>query len=328
MTFTAVNRNARILLLVATALLVVAIVFFLSNQASTLRSKDRIIRLSSKETVSRFIVQSKTDTVMVEKQAQGWRVNSRYPASQRQVDLLLNSLQRIRVMGPVSRQMSRWVNDSLESKAIRIRVYEGRKRAADFLVLAQPGRLILRNTRGRTPMMAEIIGTKNTGAMPWNASPKHWRDRVLIHYDPQAIQSICLDYTGMAESSFTLRREEEDFVLTSPGNVGYPEQPDQKKAILYFSYFYRVEFESFVDTLPHNIANNLADKLICTIGITGTDGKAVDVKLYHWVHNGITDPYRVLCSRSDEPGFLIARYLDLDPLLKKRSYFLVPEKSK
>jgi len=306
-------------------LLVIALFFVSNDRHSTIRVRDRVDGGIFTHEITSIALFREDDSLLLHRCDEGWTVNQRYPADVRMVNYMINCLKRIRILSPVGRGMAGAVNDSLEQYGIRLQVFSGRKRIANMLVMPHHDHLTMRKYRSSKPFITGIIGAEGYRDL-FFSGVNDWRDKALLAFDPPSIRSVQVEYPGDTAASFTLRREGKSYVLLNSSGKETM-LADTGRAVLYLSYFYRVEYLSFITPGDDQQTPVPQEKrLFCIIRVTDTDGHSTTVELYHKPmidsRNGVMiDPYRLISSLGDGTGFVVARYMDVDPLLKRRTYF-------
>ena len=94
----------------------------------------------------------------------------------------------------------------------------------------------------------------------------------------------------------------------------------------YISYFTLVPFEGWAFDLSESDKSGLVpDSASYRISVAGNDGHKIDLELWERYINGKRDTDRLWGKTSGSEEYFIIRYFDIDPLLRKISYFF-PEK--
>jgi hypothetical protein len=135
---------------------------------------------------------------------------------------------------------------------------------------------------------------------------------------------VTLENVSDTGSSFTIRKTNQRFNLA--GTTGELSGWDTSRVVRYVSYFVNIPFESW----DFNFNSEAKEKLenqepLYRITVTRENGEKISLTLWERMiydrggEKKDTDRLWAKMGAMDE--IFIIRYLDIDPILKKRSYF-------
>jgi len=156
----------------------------------------------------------------------------------------------------------------------------------------------------------------------------YWRDHKLFHLRPDEINSISLTDRKNPENSFHLIiNDPGDYKLfTNPDSNRIPD-PDTEAIEQYLGYFASVSFEQFLSSNDYDADISFRDEDVEKI-ITVRDSRNHDTEVktfarYVKSRKGTTEPdLNRLYAVMNKTDTVLAKYVELDPVMKKIGYFL------
>jgi hypothetical protein len=141
---------------------------------------------------------------------------------------------------------------------------------------------------------------------------------------PSEIASVNLENLSDTASSFLIINRNHHYSLSGSAvnKSGY----DSSLLARYISYFAWVPFESWAFEIGEADKKTVeAQKPLYRITVIGTTGKKSVLTLWgmltDWNGRKTIDSDRLLGKTDERDELFILRYFDIDPLIKKRSYF-------
>ena len=214
-----------------------------------------------------------------------WTCNEQYRARPEAVNLLLETLQKLRVQSPVPQAADQNIIAEISSVGIRVEVYDRRNRPLKVLYVGG-----ISGNRTGTYMMLEGAKYPYIVHIPsWEGSVRprfmteleDWRDRTIFGYSPENIQQVKVDYPNQPESSFVLTKQDSRNYL-----IKRPDEEDaaallanEGRALYYLKGYQRIIAEAFETDHPQRDSIFQLTPF-CTMQITGKDGNTKVVDLY------------------------------------------------
>ncbi|NSW95058.1 MAG: hypothetical protein HPY62_10180, partial [Bacteroidales bacterium] len=209
----------------------------------------------------------------------------------------------------------------------RVRVFQGRRLLKSFLVFKTSSNSfgnIMKIREMSKPFIMNLPGTDREIGSLFTANDLMWKPYNLFSLPMKEIESATFEDLNDPESSFTIKRSNNKFILSDPSGelTGW----DSLRVTRYISYFYNIPFEDWALDLSKTERDSIkSDKPLYVIRVMNTDGKMKEVMLWErtLTEGGIrkTDTDRLWAGSNESEELMILRYFDIDPLLKKKSYF-------
>jgi len=174
------------------------------------------------------------------------------------------------------------------------------------------------------PFIVHFPGFEGDIGSVFNPEEQFWQPFILFNLLPSEILSIALVNNSEPSLSFNIRAAGNSYRLSDTGKdlSGW----DTSRVKRYISYYTLVPFESLATDLSESEkAGLVSDSADYRISVTGNDGRTTVVELWERTINGKKDPDRLWGRTSGIEEYLIIRYFDIDPLLRKVSYFFPEE---
>ena len=344
------NKFAFILTIV---LLLIAILLVVNrNYTSTLQNKDADFAVYDTASVTKiFIADLDTSEVLLERTSNGWTVNSDYLANQRKIDVMLNTMMKLRVRGPVSKSSQENVVKRMAGIAIKVEVYQ----IVPRINLFERIKLFPREVRTKSYFVGDNP-RDNVGTFMYKEGAKHayimhltgfvgfvtsryspleddWRDYTVFKKKMNEIQAVTLEFNEEPEMGYTIERSDKHrYRLTRlTDQYVYPDF-DTLKVLNYLSSFADVRFESLLNNLPLARRDSVINSPYKhRLTLLGTDGEEIRVTTYNKAAQADNldideslvpmDYDRLYALVNDDKDFVLIQYYIFDKLLRSIDYF-------
>jgi len=350
------KRNIILIAVVAVVGIVALIVALRGSRKSTFPQDYHIEDISSVTRI--FMADKQNQQVLLTRVADSsWIVDNEYPANQPMVDLLLETLNSMRIRQQVNRSAIPTIIKDLSARAIKVEVYQ-RKPLINWF----GGRLQLfpreklgvtyfvgRETQNmmasymfregdKVPYIIHIPGFRGFLTPRFVTEPLKWRSHNIVDYDVREIERVELQIPDMPEENFAVQREGEGFYLELQGKRRAPGF-DTARVAQMLSCFTNLNFDEFAGIVP----NSFADSCVATsprtiLHITDTAGNTHEMRTYIKYNNpddilAMPDPemYETfdldrLYAIVDNKDTVLIQYYIFDNILQPASYFLGQDK--
>lgn len=263
----------------------------------------------------------------LEKSGESWLINKKVEARKNAVLFILRTLREMKIKSPVSVEI--FDNEIIKKHVypVMVNIYEKRKLVKNFFVYKTGSNIygnIMKIKASSKPFIVCIPGYEDNIGNHFIVNELFWEPYMVFNLLPSQIDYVSLECLSDTTSSFIINYNKKVFSL---GDLrkdisGW----DTLKVKRYLTYFTSIPFETWAFDLPEN------EKKIIESGpplfrITVKQSQGKEIILTIWEKWNLTDSERktdsdrVWAKTNLKDEIFIMRYFDLDPVLKKRSYF-------
>ena len=210
---------------------------------------------------------------------------------------------------------------------VKVRAYENRSLIGTFLVYKTRSNVygnIMKIKESSKPFIVYVPGYDGDIGSAFILNELYWQPYTVFSLLPSEIGSVNFENFSDTTSSFSILNRNRHYSIL--GMNGDHLRPDSSLVIRYISYFARVPFESWAfDTGDAERKSIEGRQPLYRISVITTTGKKQVLTLWT-ILTGETeqkeiDSNRLIGKTDDRDQLFILRYFDIDPLIKKRSYF-------
>ena len=263
--------------------------------------------------------------------ATSWTVDSKYPASQPMVNLLLQTLKDMRKRSDVNRNAVPNVIKDIASHGIKVEIYQDNGDKAVLYVGRETQDMMasymLREGED-VPAIVHIPGFRGFLTPRFATEPLKWRSHRVVDLDVFDIGRIELEIPSAPEESFAVVHEGDDFhfeLLKSHSRVG---KFDTARVAQMLSSFKNLCFDEFAAIVPHTFADSCVTGVPRTIlRITDTKGDPTEIQPEEDTTFYETFDVNRLYAILDQKDTVLIQYYVFDNILQPASYFLGSDKS-
>ena len=271
--------------------------------------------------ITRIEIDEEGKKVSLEKKEGAWLVDGKNESRKNAVINVLYIITEMRIKSPVSAEVFREEITGRNIKTVRVSVFGNRKVLKRFIVYktnANPyGNIMKLSSRSR-PFIVYVPGYSEEIGSAFNASPAWWQPFTIFNLLPSEIESVAVENRADPSSSFTINSAEGSYFLS--GAEGW----DSARVKRYISYFTYIPFENRTEDLTDEMRTKIiSGETLFRITVMKTPGERIVLDLREKPDSisGGTDSDRLYGSLNAGGELFIIRYFDIDPLLKKRSWF-------
>jgi hypothetical protein len=263
------------------------------------------------------------------KNGESWVVNEKTDARKSGMLFILRILREIKIKSPVSAELFK---SEITDKGIvpeKIKVYEGRKLIKSFLVYKTSsncyGNMMKMNERSK-PFIVYVPGYDGDIGSAFTLSELFWQPYMVFNLLPSEIESVKLENLADTSSSFLITSRNHHLALSDLNRelTGF----DSTLVTRYLSYFAMIPFEKWSPEMVEEEKKMIESQgPLYRITVTTPAGKKTILTLWEKMMEGqgekIKDSDRLFGRTQTIDDFFVMRYFDIDPLLKRRSYFFM-----
>ena len=339
--------------LIALAALVIAL---RGSRKATFRQDYHVEDISSITRI--FLADKQENEVLLTRTGDStWLVDNTYEASQPLVDLLLETLNTMRIRQQVNRNAIPTIITDLSAHAIKVEIFQrvyfidwfgGRLRlfpkeklTVTYYVGRETQDLMasyMFREGDKVPYIIHIPGFRGFLTPRFVTDPLKWRSHNIVDLNVHAIERVELTIPDMPEENFAIHREGEGFYMTVQGDRRVPGF-DTARVAQMLSSFTWLNFDEFAAIVPNSFADSCVTGTPRTIlQITDTAGHTTEVKTYIKYTNpddlanmpdsamyetfDLDRLYAIINNRDT----VLIQYYVFDNILQPASYFLGEDK--
>ncbi len=348
------KKNRLAIILTTSLVFITALLVIFSGTNSTFKGKDADFAVSDTSNISKiFIANLDSSQILLERGADGWTLNKSYRAQQRNVEMLLTTINKIRVQGPVSKAGQDNVIRRMSAIGVKVEIYQIVPRISLF------GRLnwfphekrtkvyfvgdITKDNMGTYMLMegAEkafityIPGFRGFVSSRYSPNEDDWRDHSVFRKRLGEIKSIEVEYNQEPEKSYRLDCiEKNNYRITHLIDNQILSSFDTLKVLNFLTSFSDIRFEAL---LTNNMPAIKRDSIIASpflhkITLIDKNNVATVVKTFKKKkfadHLDIAEKLvpvdldRMYALVNNDKDFVLVQYFTFDKVIRPVNYFV------
>jgi hypothetical protein len=277
--------------------------------------------------ITRIELSSSGKKLVLEKKGGNWLINGKAEARKSSILFIQRILTEIKIKSPVSAGLFESEINAKNIAPLRVRVFENRRLLKAFLVyktLSNPYGNIMKIKESSKPFIVYVPGSDVNIGSVFITNELYWQPNIVFNLLPSEIASVNFENFSDSASSFKITKKGQHLLLS--GSTGNISGWDSSLIVRYISYFARVPFDSWAFDIPDSEKKSIeASQPLYRITVNTTlKGKnTLSLWALETNENGSkkTDSDKLLGKTEANDGLFMMRYFDIDPLIKKRSYF-------
>lgn len=257
-------NKTRIYLAVIALLLIVIGYYFWQDKQKNKVPKDKDFAIEDRADIEKIFIADKNEReITLTRTDDHWMINDEYPAMQAKVDLILQTLEDLRVEMPTPKPAWNNVIKDLAVRSTKIELYKStdgdpyktfyiggtaRNDFGNYMLMVLDGK------SAETPYIVAVPGFVGDLSVRFLLNVKDWRDTKVFNHTEEEISQITVDYTHHPEWSFVLKvNGENDYLLT--GLDGQYTEQDKDLYLpgvaKYLSKFTKLNIEAYENEFIH-----------------------------------------------------------------------------
>jgi hypothetical protein len=263
----------------------------------------------------------------LEKDKDTWLINGKTEARKSGVLFILRVLQEIRIKSPVSSELFKSEITDKGILPVRVKVFEKRKLLRSFLVYKTQSNIygnIMKVNISSKPFIVSAPGYEGDIGSGFTLNELFWQTYTIFNLMPSEIALVRLENMSDTASSFSIVNNNHHYILSDMSQelIGW----DSAMVTRYLSYFARIPFESWALDLSEDQVKNIeSQRPLYKLTVETVRQKKIILTMWERTkdENGVksVDTDRMFGKTQERNEIFIIRYFDIDPLLKKLSYF-------
>jgi hypothetical protein len=312
--------------LLFTAALCVLLFFILRGRSPFGKNNSSFACDPSKE-ITMIEISGGDKSLKLERIRSKWIVNSGVEARKNGISFITSILSEMKIKSPVSEELFDKEISANNIEPVSVRAYAKGRLLTKFLVYKtgsnRYGNIMKIKSRSK-PFIVYLPGFEGDIGSVFTTNELYWRPFVVFNMLPSEIASVELHNYADSASSFTILNKNGRCCLSDNSEelIG----SDSSRIMRYISYFTFIPFDEWSLGPGETEAKKAgAKEPLYRIKVTGTNGRERILDLWERTLTGPVgesiDSDRLLGKIKGEDNYFIIRYFDIDPLLKKKSYF-------
>lgn len=307
-------------------LLAVLLIFFFKNRMPFGKSNTSFA-VDNKVEITRIDFFQEENRLSLEKSDERWLINKKDEARKSAVSFIIRILKEMRIKSPVSGEIFENEIIKKQIKPVRINIYSKRRLVKSFFVYKTGSNIygnIMKLRATSKPFIVYLPGYEDNIGNHLVINEQFWKPFMVFKLLPSEIESVKFEDMSDTASTFIINCKNRIYTFSDGRRVitGW----DTLKVKRYLTYFTAVAFDTWAFDLSEEEKRNIeSESPLYRITVKQTD--APEKTLTIWERSGSVysgnkkDTDKVWAKTNFQDGIFIMRYFDLDPILKKRTYF-------
>ena len=262
----------------------------------------------------------------LEKEGENWLINGKMEARKSGILFIIRVLQDMKIRSTVSAELFESEITGKRIVPVRVKVYEKRKLLKSFLVYKTRSNTngnIMKIREGSKPFIVYVPGYEGDIGSGFTLNELFWQPYTVFNLLPSEIASVNFENLSDTASSFSIFNKNQSYVIS--GNTRELTGWDSTHVTRYLSYFTWIPFESWAFEIGEEEKKMVeSQQPLYRITVNTSGGNKTVLTLWERMTGEnikTKDTDRLLGKTQNRDEFFIMKYFDIDPLIKKRSYF-------
>ncbi|PIE87972.1 MAG: hypothetical protein CSA04_04295 [Bacteroidetes bacterium] len=322
----------------------------LTNTSTSLRKRDTAFSIADTSTVTRiFLADKQGRTVTLTKKPGYWDLNGKYEAHEDNVRMLLNTMQKVRVMEPVSNASRNTVIKLLAAGGTKVEIYQMKPRISLGALQLFPREKCTKTYYVGThtqdnlgtymlmegaedPYITYIPGFRGFIASRYHAREIDWRKHLIFSTRLPQIQSLSVSFPALPEESYKITAlQDHQYKITELLHQKEITDFNKEKVIALLTSFERINFEAFITHYtPHEVDSIIHQEPYFILTLTDKAGKETTLRSYRrpalkgqkeFIGEEITyDVDKLYAIVNEEKELLLIQHYVFDKITRRLSY--------
>ena len=267
--------------------------------------------------------------VLLKNNEDEWVIGNNLPARDEAVRFLIKVLKEMKVKSPVTSETFSEEIVKKKIEPVKIHVYEKRRLKKSFFVYHTDSNTygnMMKMRPSSKPYVMFVPGYETDIGMYFTANNLFWQPFIVFNFMPSEIEEVTLQNYADTSASFRILCQDKDISLLTAEGIA-ASCCDTTRVKRYVSYFTYIPFERWATELTGEKKEEIKSSVpLYRIEIKTREGKNVNLTIWQkfkTLDDGkeIIDNDRVWGQTGDIDEIFVMRYFDIDPILKKISYF-------
>jgi hypothetical protein len=303
------------------------LLFLIFRNRSPFGKSNTSFAVEPESEISRIEFTEGGQRLTLEKSGEKWLLNGKAETRKSSVLYMIRILKEIRIKSPVSPELFESETNANNIEPVKIRVFEKRKLIKSFIIYKTSSNVygnIMKIKAGSKPFIVYMPGFEGDIGSGFTCNELFWQPYMVFNLMPSEISLVDFENIADTVNSFTILSNNRHYTLSDRAKnlSGW----DTALVTRYLSYFTRIPFESWALDLDEKVKEKIeSSQPIYRITVTSSSGLKTNLSLWEKMAGEDSsqqkDSDRLFGKTDSRDEFFVIRYFDIDPLLKKRSYF-------
>ncbi len=332
----------KIVAIALTLLVLIGLALYVSNSDSSSTISGELSNFAVEDTSSItkiFLADKNNQAITLDKTQNGWMVNGTFQAREDIMQVLLETIKKIKVRSPVSRSSFENIVKSIASNSVKVEIYQGGDKPSKVYYVGGPNQdhtgtyMLLEGSN--VPFLMHIEGFRGYITPRYFTNINEWRTNAIFALPPQQIQSIQLDFPKEPTKSWKINKSESNSLgfeinylqtgkLFSAIDTGYLARYIKRYEMVYFEGFEETKTQNYIDSIIDTTPEQIYT-------VTDTQGNSTEIKVYlkpvkkgseDYDGNPIDCDLDRLYGYLNNKDFVVIQHVIFDPLEKRPEDFL------
>lgn len=317
----------KILRLIAIIIPIIVLAVYLLTERFPFGVKNASFAVDPEKELTSIEFSDGSKKLLLEKRGEEWIVNKKYEARKSSILFILKILTEMEIKSPVTPEL---FDKEITGKGIapvRVKVSAKGRTNRSFLVYKTAsnsyGNIMKLGERSK-PFIVYVPGNEVEIGSAFTLNELFWQPYTVYNLLPSDIFSVSLENLSDTGSSFRIKNENRRLSLSD--HSGELTGWDTSRVVRYLTYFTHVPFETWAFDISADEREKIKmEKPLYRITVVSPAGEIKVLTLWSRSvdQEGVlrADTDRLWGKTGDNDEIFIMRYTDIDPLLKKLSYF-------
>lgn len=280
-----------------------------------------------KQEITKIVLSQDGQELILEKSGEEWMINDKTKARKSGINFIIRILTEAKIKSPVSPELFNSEIIEKEIVPVKVKVYEGRRALKSFVVYKTGSNSygnIMKIKERAKPFIVYVPGYEVNIGSVFTLNELFWQPYTIFNLPPSEITSVHFENLSDTSSSFAIFKKEGKYSFS--GTKSELSGWDTSLVIRYLSYFTWIPFESWAFNL-RSVEKSLTEQQYPLYRLTLVSSEGYTTILNLWEKTKFEDGEkkidtdRLLGKTQANDDFFVVRYFDIDPVLKRRSYF-------
>lgn len=353
----------RPLLILASVLVIGAVALIVALIGSKNATFDQDYHIQDVSSITKvFLTDKENRSVLIERVGHhsndsAWMVDHKAYADQSMVDMLLETLNTMRIRQQVNKAAVANVIKRIATNSVKVQVYQKvyfinwfngaltlfpyEKCTTYFVGFETQDQLATHFWRegDKEPVIVHIPGFRGSLGPRFSTLPESWMSHRIVAVDIKHLQSVELEIPDNQQESFVIRRQDNGFAMELLASHTLVNSFDTARVAQFLSSFANLNFDEFVSIVPNaDRQHSFAAAPRAIVRISDVYGHKREVKTYLKYSN--PDDRRVMADTNmynlfdvdrlyaviDNKDTVLIQYYSFDNILQPASFFLAPQR--